>query len=838
MNDRRVSPSMQPAPRTMGSRNTPRRFVLALGCLSGFLILAASYISVLVMERQRSLEAVSRYNSTWLLTQAAVEVARLEATIGGYALGISGVDKDELHLRMEIVANRVRLLDSGEVRTLIAVFPDLGTAEQEFREAIAAAHHLMDAIDTPGVPQKLLERLAALNPRLMRLASSGYAYGGDLAAADLAQLSEMHWLFSGVLAGLIGCGFTLIGILGWHNRMLFRAHAEVNELVTDLKHTSTELSDANHRVQEAMTEAQQQNEILRARDVELHTQNARFDAALNNMSQALCMVDANQRLIVCNVRFQELFGTPPGAVQPGSSVSDVYCAIETANRYDFQLIEAIRRDQQELVFSHRPGNFLHDVPDGPPLAVSHQPMSGGGWVATYEDVTARRQAEARIHYMAHHDTLTNLPNRALLHERLAAMLREPGRRGERLAFLCLDLDYFKTVNDTLGHPVGDALLEAVADRLRHCVRDDDLVARIGGDEFAILQPSAGHPRQAELLSQRVIESLSQPFDLDGQRVIMGVSIGIAIAMEPGGDANLLMKCADMALYCAKAEGRGTYRFFRPEMDAAMQTRRTMELDLREAMANEDFTVYYQPIFDLRANRVSGFEALVRWRHPLNGLVSPGDFIALAEELGLIVPIGEWILTRACRDAATWPDDLRVSVNLSPVQFRGESLVTTVSRALQAAGLSPRRLELEITETALLQDSEKVVSELHKLRDLGLRIALDDFGTGYSSLSYLRSFPFDKLKIDQSFVREMGTRPDCRAIVHSVAALASSLGIITTAEGVESKEQLEEIRLAGCAEAQGYYFDRPLPVEDLHRWFQPRANDSKDRHMYLEPNIHV
>jgi diguanylate cyclase (GGDEF)-like protein len=802
------APSIPPSP------TGPRSFRLLFIVTTGFLLLAAIYSSVLIVQRQQSLYAISRYNTSWLLSQAAVEVARLAAIVGASMIPDTGVGRDEVQLWLDVVGNRVQLLDSGEVREFVQSSPDLKAIVDDFRRAFAAAQPLVDTLDQPGHAQTLLASLAKLNPKLMHLASAAYSQSGELAATDLSQLSHLHWVFSGVLLALVICSLGLISVLSWHNRLLSQAHEEVNGLVKDLTSTSQELTEANQRAHQAMAEAQLQNQILKARDLELHTQNARFDAALNNMSQALCMVDANKRLIVCNVRFLELFGLSAGVVQPTTQVSDVFRAMGAAGRYDPGLIEAIQVEQQALVFAHKPGSFLREIHEGAALAVSHQPMAGGGWVATYEDITERRHAEARIRFMAHHDALTSLPNRVLFHDKMEELLRKPGRRGERLAILCLDLDYFKNVNDTLGHPIGDALLEAVALRLHHCVREGDLVARIGGDEFAILLTSADHPTQAELLAQRIVQSMSQPFDLDGQRAIVGVSIGIAVATDRSITADVLLKNADMALYRAKADGRGGYRFFEASMDAQMQARRAIELDLREAMSRKELEVWYQPIFDLTANRVSGFEALLRWQHPKHGMIPPVQFIPLAEELGLIGPIGEWVMQQACQDAAAWPDDLKVAVNLSPVQFRSDQLVQTVEQALSSAGLAANRLELEITETALLQDNETVLAMLHRLRNLGLRTVLDDFGTGYSSLSYLRSFPFDKLKIDQTFVREMATRPDCQAIVNSIASLALQLGITTTAEGVETREQLDQVRSAGCAEAQGYYFDNPRPASVL------------------------
>jgi diguanylate cyclase (GGDEF)-like protein len=804
----------RPKPAARLSSTGPRSFRLLFIVVTGFLLLAAVYSSVLIVQRQQSLYAVSRYNTSWLLSQAAVEVARLAAMVGASTIPGTSVGKDEVQLWLDVVGNRVQLLDSGEVREFIQSSPDLKAIFDDFRSSFAAAQPLVDTLNQPGHAQMLLASLAELNPKLMHLASAAYAQSGELAATDLRQLSHLHWVFSSVLAALVVCSLGLIAVLSLHNRLLSQAHEEVNDLVQDLTSTSQELTEANERAQQAMKEVQLQNQILKARDLELHTQNARFDAALNNMSQALCMVDANKRLIVCNVRFLELFGLSPGVVQPSTQVADVFRAMGAAGRYDPALIEAIQVEQQALVFAHKPGSFLREIHEGAALAVSHQPMAGGGWVATYEDVTERRHAEARIRFMAHHDALTSLPNRVLFHDKMEEMLRTPGRRGERLAILCLDLDYFKNVNDTLGHPIGDALLEAVAGRLHHCVREGDLVARIGGDEFAILLSSADHPNQAELLAQRIVQTMGQPFDLDGQRAIVGVSIGIAVATDRNITADVLLKNADMALYRAKADGRGGYRFFEAAMDAQMQARRAIELDLREALSRQELEVWYQPIFDLTANRVSGFEALLRWQHPQHGMIPPMQFIPLAEELGLIVPIGEWVLQQACRDAATWPDELKVAVNLSPVQFRSDHFAEAVEQALIQTGLAANRLELEITETALLQDNETVLAMLHRLRNLGLRTVLDDFGTGYSSLSYLRSFPFDKLKIDQTFVREMATRPDCQAIVNSIASLALQLGITTTAEGVETREQLDQVRSAGCAEAQGYYFDGPRPADVL------------------------
>ena len=381
------------------------------------------------------------------------------------------------------------------------------------------------------------------------------------------------------------------------------------------------------------------------------------------------------------------------------------------------------------------------------------------------------------------------------------------------AVLCVDLDDFKKVNDTLGHPAGDELLRKIADRLRKTVRETDIIARLGGDEFAVVQIAPQRPEEVTLLASRLVAVLAEPYDIDGHEVVIGASIGITVAPGDGTDPDQLLKNADMALYRAKAEGRGMFWFFESDMDAHVRARRKLEMELRKAVAQHEFEVYYQPIINLKDNKVTSFEALVRWNHPDRGLVMPDEFIPVAEDVGLIGGIGEWVLQQACAEAATWPRDIRVAVNLSSSQFRN-TLVPSVVHALATAGLPAQRLEIEITESVFLQNNEATLSILLQLHEMGVRISLDDFGTGHSSLSYLRSFPFDKIKIDRSFISGMETQSDCVAIVRAVAGLGRSLGIETTAEGVETVEQLEWLRSEGCTEVQGYLFGRPKPAKDI------------------------
>lgn len=540
-------------------------------------------------------------------------------------------------------------------------------------------------------------------------------------------------------------------------------------------------------------------------------QKRRLDAALNNMAQGLCMFDENFQVVLFNERFIEIFGFPPGLVHPGVSFRELLAhnvrlgnVAGPAEKLYQEYVDQLKQ-QGSITMNRR---FL----DGRTVSINHRPMVNGGWVATYEDVTEQKEAEARIAYLARHDALTGLPNRTLFRERMEeALERVP--RGEKLAVVCLDLDRFKAVNDTLGHSVGDALLKAVTERLRQCVRKTDTVARLGGDEFAILHIRLERPDNMGIVSRRLIEMLSAPYEINGHQIVIGASVGVAFAPEDGNDADTLLKNADMALYRAKAAGRGAYRFFEPDMDAHLQQRRQLELDLREAFSRDAFEIFYQPLVEVRTERITGFEALLRWPDAKRGMVFPSEFIPVAEEIGLIVPLGEWVIRKACADASMWPAHVKVAVNLSPTQFRSAALVDIVASALASSGLKPKRLELEITESVLLQNTEATLATLHRLRGLGVQIVMDDFGTGYSSLSYLRSFPFDRIKIDRSFVKDLGEKAESLAIIKAVAGLGATLGIATTAEGIETPEQLRHVREHGCTEAQGYLFSIPICADD-------------------------
>jgi diguanylate cyclase (GGDEF)-like protein len=554
---------------------------------------------------------------------------------------------------------------------------------------------------------------------------------------------------------------------------------------------------------------------IKQREEQMRLENMKLDAALQNMSQGLVMFDRDGNLIVCNQKYAELYRLPPELIRPGVSHKDILDhRIASGVVADSNSVRFVKGRTEEGV-PKAPAETILDLADGRTLLVALRPLANGGWVSTHEDITSRREAEAQIAHMAHHDALTGLPNRALLRERLEDALAQV-ERGGQIAVLYLDLDHFKSINDTLGHGVGDELLKEVAMRLMSCIGGEDTIARLGGDEFAIVQTGIGSPSDVATLSARIREALTRPYELESHQVPADVSIGISIAPDDTDDPDQLLKNADMALYRSKADGRGTYRFFEPQMDERVKARRTLELDLRNAIVNGEFELYYQPLLNLEHHQISACETLLRWHHPTRGMVSPVEFIPVAEETGLINQIGEWVLRQACLEAASWPNEIAVAVNLSPVQFKNQNLAQLVVSALAHSGLPARRLELEITEAVLLQNNDATLATLHRLRELGVRIAMDDFGTGYSSLSYLRSFPFDKIKIDRSFINDIADKDESGAIVQALTSLASRLNMATTAEGVETHAQLQIVERLGCTEMQGYLYSRPVPAHELIR----------------------
>ena len=542
----------------------------------------------------------------------------------------------------------------------------------------------------------------------------------------------------------------------------------------------------------------------------LQLANDRFDVILNNMSQGVSFF-GNHLLIVANRRYSEIYDLSPKRVVPGMSLRQILDLRAAAGSGPAMPASDYIARFDAIQATDTPTDTIVELANGRMIAIQHHPLPNSGWVSTHEDITDRRRAEAQLVYMAHHDTLTGLPNRALFVDRLRQALAFSGN-GLESAVLCIDLNRLGIVNETFGRSVGDGLLRNVASRLQTCVREIDLVARLGGKVFGILLVGVTQPDDAESLAQRIVAVLSDPFGLVGDSVAVRPSVGIALSPHDGKTSCELVQSAETALSRAKADHNANYRFFELKMDARIQDRFALEHDLREAGRNNEFELVYQPIVSLLSDGICGFEALIRWRHPVRGLVLPSEFIPCAEETGLIVLLGAWILDQACKEAAHWPASVKVAVNLSAVQLRSRSIVDTVRNALLSSGFPSTRLELEITETVLLNNSAGTLAILHELHELGVSIAMDDFGTGYSSLSYLRSFPFDKIKIDQSFVQDLSDEQDTTAVIRAAVGLGRSFGMVTTAEGVETLGQLAQLRSEGCDQAQGYLFGRPVSSE--------------------------
>ena len=552
----------------------------------------------------------------------------------------------------------------------------------------------------------------------------------------------------------------------------------------------------------------------RASRERLTLEKQRLDRAVNNMTQGLLLFDAERRLVICNQRYIEMYGLSAEVVKPGSSFHDIIAHRKATGSFTGDIGDYVVRVLRDI---HVRNSMVVDTSDGRSIHILNEPLADGGWVATHEDVTERRRTEERITHLAHYDALTDLPNRTMFHEHLRGELAAIAG-GEEIAVHYIDIDEFKGVNDALGHLVGDELLKSIATSLSRCVGPADFVARLGGDEFAIVQSAVTSQEQVNELVARVFQAIRMPFDCMGHHLTTDASIGIALAPRHGTALDQILKNADMAMYAAKAAGRRTYRFFEPEMDAKVRERRQLEIDLRHAIAHGGLEVYYQPCLGLKDDRITGCEALVRWRHPERGMVSPAEFIPIAEDTGLINEIGEWVLATACRDAANWPDDIRLAVNVSPVQFKSGTLALKIMAALAASNLPASRLELEITEAVLIRDDDTALAILHQLRAIGVRIALDDFGTGYSSLSYLHRFPFDKIKIDRCFVSDIAGPDGSASIVQAVVNLAAARRMTTTAEGVETEEQQRLLRALGCSEMQGYLFSAAKPADKVLELF--------------------
>jgi diguanylate cyclase (GGDEF)-like protein len=661
-------------------------------------------------------------------------------------------------------------------------------------------------------------------------ANTGAAVGSVVIGWDLARISQAHFnsLIQQSLVA-VACAGGMIGFVMIGTHWIFLR--PVRELTGSIVREDEQLPDwLLAKRDELGILSRSFGELLKVikdrSDAEIAQKSMELDVAMSNMSQGLLLMDGHRRLIMANRRYMEMFGVSENELYRGMELRDLLWVAYSAGNFEGQDFEDVYKERVSLELDYGTELTVTDIlRGGEIISVRVRRTPFGGYVTTFTDVTTQVRNAERIEYLALHDGLTDLPNRVMFRRELDRAL-ERARCGKVQAVFCIDLDHFKFVNDTLGHPVGDELLRQVSDRMRGCLRHDDLVARLGGDEFAILRSDVSHNEDPAKLAARVVETLSAPYEIDEHTVVIGASVGIALSPSDGADADRLMKSADLALYGAKAMGRGTWRYFEKDMDEQALERRALELDLRRALASEEFELHYQPIMDIGQERVICLEALLRWHHPGRGLIAPDDIIPLAEEIGLIHQIGAWILRRACLDAADWPNGVRVAVNLSPAQFFARTLVAEVAAALDNSGLDPDRLELEVTESVLIQDMEGALNILSKLRAMGVRIAMDDFGTGYSSLTYLRKFQFDKIKVDRSFVTDLNHDKDCLAIIRAVTGLGTSLGISTCAEGVDTVEQLHLLMREGFNEAQGFYYSKARPKAEITAMVEPLAKHGR------------
>ena len=705
-------------------------------------------------------------------------------------------------------------LHTGSLKRVSQYLPDLFSTANDvsfFARELAQDKAVENALIYEGILIKIKELTQKFRSEKLSEARA------SIARVNAALYSLSFWVFL-----FAGAAIFLVGPMGiaTMQRVLFRLKRITGAMAQLASHDTTVSipydgdGDEVGAMARAVSVFKENALQLALRERELKELHGRLNDALNNMTHGLCMVDSSHALILCNNMYAQMYSLPATLTRPGTAHSaiEAYCGSTSAG---VSLTKRVASTQQAQYDA-----FIDQLTDGREISVSRRPMNGGGWVAVHEDVTLRRKAEAEIYHLARHDAVTGLPNRFAMREHLTQALAL-ANAGASCAVFCIDLDWFKAANDTFGHSTGDRLLRNVGGRILEATRATDCVARIGGDEFAVIQEGLEDPGAAARLAQRLIDVISVPYQIDDREITIGASIGVAFAPRDGCEPDQILKNADLALYAAKSRGRGHFCIYEPAMGEDLCSQIELEQELRAAIARDGLDLVYQPIVCANTGRTKSVEALIRWRAN-RGVIAPSDLIPLAERTGLINQLGAWVIQKSTAEAATWPADVAVAVNVSAYQFSGWTLLDDVKTALVLSGLPASRLHLEITETALLRDEEHAFDVLQSLRSLGVQISLDDFGTGFSSLSYLRSFRFDKIKIDRTFVQEMTSRSDCNSIVQAVTGLARKLGIRTTAEGVETWHQLQAVRGAQCHEAQGYLFARPMPGADLPEYFAAQS----------------